>query len=80
MLTRLLVNPGMMWPRRVASEGKVGMLSCVAAMEVMYWPVVVLIVMVGAVRHETVSSGVGVSNGCGKWWVVWWATGRGRSC
>ena len=48
MLTRLLVNPGMMWPRRAASEGKVGMLSCAGAMEVMHWPVAVLMVMVGA--------------------------------
>jgi hypothetical protein len=48
MLTRLLVNLDMMCPWRAASEGKLGMLSCAAAMKVMHWLVAVLMVMGGA--------------------------------
>ncbi len=60
MLTRLLVNPGMMCPLRAASEGKVGMLSCAAAMEVMHWPVAVLMVMGGALLVTSVMHACGM--------------------
>jgi hypothetical protein len=60
MLTRLLVNPGMMCPWRAAPEGKVGMLSCAAAMEVMRWPVAVLIVMGGAMLLTSVMHACGM--------------------
>ncbi len=60
MLTRLLVNPGMMCPWRAAVEGKVGMLSCAAAMEVMRWPVAVLIVMGGAPLLTSVTHAFGM--------------------
>ncbi len=60
MLTRLLVNPGMMWPCRAVSNGKVGILSCTAAVEVMRWPVAVLMVMVGAAVFVLVTHALGM--------------------
>ena len=48
MLTRLLVNPGMMWPSWAASDGRVGIFRWAVVVEVMHWPVAVLMVMVGA--------------------------------
>jgi hypothetical protein len=60
MLTRLLVNPGMMWPWRAVSDGKVGMFSCAAAVDVMRWPVAVLMVMVGAAVFVPVTHALGM--------------------
>jgi hypothetical protein len=47
MLMRLLVNPGMMRPMQAESDGSVGMLRCAVVVEVMRWPVAVLMVMDG---------------------------------
>lgn len=60
MLTRLLVKLGMMWPRWAAFDGRVGMLSCAAAMEVISWLVAMLIVIVGVVLSMLVMHACGM--------------------